>query len=409
MGKEGVAVERLTLQEIQAAQEAMRGIVHLTPLDHSATYSAMTGYDIYLKWENVQKTGSFKIRGALNKIRNLSAAEKASGVIAASAGNHAQGVAFAGRAAGVQTTIVMPETAPLAKVMATRNYGAEVILSGTVYDEAYEKALEIAASSGKTFVHAFNDLDVIAGQGTLGLEIIEALPDVDAVVIPIGGGGLIAGMAMAIKEVAPHVKIYGVQAKGAPAMYLSQQCRTLRPTADACTIADGIAVKCPGELTFPLVQQYVDGIAVIDDEAIAATILLLLERNKMMVEAAGAVSLAAVLHERIPLKGKVACVLSGGNVDMNFISRIIERGLVKAGRRVKITTSVLDRPGSLQHLLAVIARLRANVISIYHDRVEPDVPIGRAVVEISLETNDAKHTEDILFGLKQEGFEAKVM
>lgn len=399
----------ITLRDIQQAREALAGVIHKTPLDKSHTFSAMTGGEVFLKLENLQKTGSFKIRGAYNKIRSLTDSEQAKGVIAASAGNHAQGVAYAATAAGIKATIVMPEAAPLAKVMATRGYGAEVVLSGTVYDEAFQKATQIQHESGQTFIHAFNDLAVMAGQGTIGLEILDELPDVSAIVAPIGGGGLTAGIAAAVKEAAPHVKIYGVQAKGAPAMYMSKQAHSVKTTPDAVTMADGIAVKVPGELTFSVIDHYVDDIFVVDDEATASAILMLLERAKLMVEGAGAVSVAAVLNGLIPVKGKVAVVVSGGNIDVNFISRIIERGLVKAGRRVKISTYIMDRPGELQRLLAVIAESKANVIHVWHDRVERNVPIGQAVVEVSLETRDALHTDAILTGLRTNGYHVEMI
>ncbi|MDD4600069.1 L-threonine ammonia-lyase [bioreactor metagenome] len=401
--------QTVTLSDIQEAHQFMQGVVHHTPLDRSVTFSEMAGVPVYLKLENLQKTGSFKIRGAYNKIRLLNEEEKAKGVIAASAGNHAQGVAFAATRAKTKATIVMPEVAPLAKIMATRGYGAEVVLSGMVYDDAYQKALELQQASGQTFIQAFNDGGIIAGQGTIGLEILEDLHDVSAIVVPIGGGGLIAGIAAAVKEKAPHVKVYGVQAQGAPAMYMSKKEHAIRTTPDAVTMADGIAVKVPGDLTFAIIDKYVDDIVVVDDELIASTILMLLERAKLMVEGAGAVSLAAILNNKLPLKGKVASVISGGNIDVNFIARIIERGLVKAGRRIKISALILDRPGVLQHLLTVVARQQANVIHVYHDRVERNVPIGQAVVEISLETRDALHTEQILSSLRQEGFNAEVI
>lgn len=399
----------VTLEDIQQAREAMRNVVHKTPLDCSRTFSAMTGCDLYLKLENLQKTGSFKIRGAYNKIHSLTDAEKKQGVIAASAGNHAQGVAYAARSAGIKSTIVMPEVAPLAKSMATRGYGAEVVLHGSVYDEAFQKAQAIQKETGQTFIHAFNDNAVIAGQGTVGLEILEDLEDVSAIVVPIGGGGLIAGVAMAVKELAPHVKIFGVQAQGAPAVYMSKRVHSLKTTPDAVTFADGIAVKIPGDITFDIIDKYVDDVVVIDDEATASTILMLLERAKLMVEGAGAVSLAAVLHGRIPSQGKIVSVISGGNIDVNFISRIIERGLVKAGRRIKISTLIADRPGALQKLLSVVASQRANVIHIYHDRVERNVPLSQAVVEISLETRDWLHTEEILANLRQAGYTVEMI
>lgn len=402
-------MQSLTLQDIEQARRQMGNVVHDTPLDRSRTFSDMTGCDLYLKLENLQKTGSFKIRGAYNKIQSLSLAEREKGVIAASAGNHAQGVAYAATLAGIKSTIVMPETAPLAKIIATRGYGAEVVLAGTVYDEAYQRSQELQAQTGQTYIHAFNDRAVIAGQGTIGLEILDSLEDVTAIVTPVGGGGLIAGIALAVKERAPHVQVYGVQAQGAPAMYMSKRAQTLKTTVEASTIADGIAVKAPGDITWSLVEKYVDDIVVVDDEAIAGTILMLLERAKLMVEGAGAVSLAAMLHHKLPARGKVACVISGGNIDVNFISRIIERGLVKAGRRVRISTLVLDRPGALQRLMTILARLQANVIHVYHDRVERNVPLGQAVVEVSLETQDAMHTETILTTLRQEGYTVQVI
>ena len=398
----------VTLDHIRQAAAGLDGIIHATPLDRSQTFSALTGGEVYLKLENLQKTGSFKIRGAYNKIRSLTNAERVRGVVAASAGNHAQGVAYAAAAAGIPSTVVMPEGAPLSKVVATRGYGAEVVLAGAVYDEAFQKAREIQQQSGRIFVHAFNDAAVIAGQGTIGLEILAQLPDVDAIVVPVGGGGLIAGIAAAVKAAAPHVKVYGVQAQGAPAMQLSKQAHELRTTPAAVTIADGIAVKVPGDLTFALIDKYVDDIVVVDDESIAGAILMLLERSKMMVEGAGAVSLAALLHSHLPVRGKVAAVISGGNIDINFISRIIERGLVKAGRRITICTLVQDNPGELQKLLARITASKANVISIWHDRVERNVPIGQAMVEIALETRDALHSDGILNSLQQAGYPVKM-
>lgn len=397
------------LADVKQAHRAMRDVIHHTPLDKSVTFSNMAGCDVYLKLENLQKTGSFKLRGAYNKIHSLTPEERAKGVIAASAGNHAQGVAYAARMMEARATIVMPEVAPLAKIIATRGYGAEVLLSGTVYDDAFHRAQELEQENGQTFIHAFNDYQVIAGQGTVGIEILEELEDVSAIVVPIGGGGLIAGIALAVKELAPHVKIYGVQAQGAPAMYMSKYAHTLKSTPDAVTIADGIAVKSPGDLTFPIVDHYVDDIVVVDDEATAGTILMLLERAKLMVEGSGAIALAAILNHKIPAKGKVVSVVSGGNIDVNFISRIIERGLVKAGRRIKISTQITDRPGLLQQLLTVIANTQANVISVFHDRVEQNVPIGQAVIEISLETRDALHTEQILHNLRQHGYSARTI
>ncbi len=394
----------LPLKMIQEAANRLKGVVHVTPLDYNTTFSRMAGCDVYMKMENLQKTGSFKIRGAYNKIGVLSETERQRGVIAASAGNHAQGVAFAATKAGIRSTIVMPEVAPLAKVQATRGYGAEVVLAGGVYDEAFAKACELQRETGATFVHAFDDPAVMAGQGTIGLEILAALPDVAAVVVPVGGGGLIAGMAAAIKQTAPHVRVIGVQASGAPAMYLSKHAHARVETPEAITMADGIAVRLPGEQTFKVIEEFVDDVVVVDEEEIAATILLLLERSKMVVEGAGAVSLAALVQGRLALKGKVAAVLSGGNMDVNFISRIIEHGLVKAGRRVKLVTRVPDRPGELQKLASIIALVKANIAHVYHDRAARDVPIGQASVEISLETRDTAHSDMVLKTLREQGY-----
>jgi len=394
----------LTLADIRLAAEALARVAHQTPLDRSATFSGMVGAPVYLKLENLQKTGSFKLRGAYNKIHQLGTEEKSCGVIAASAGNHAQGVAYAASHAGIRSVIVMPETAPLSKVSATRGYGAEVVLTGTSYDEAFARAKELAELQGLTFVHAFNDFQVMAGQGTIGLEIIKQLPELDTVVVPIGGGGLIAGVATAIKESAPHVRVIGVQASGADGMARSKACGALTMTETAMTIADGIAVKSPGDLAFEVVKRYVDDIVTIDDEAIAAAILMLLERAKLMVEGAGAIGLAALLNGKIFARGPAACLISGGNIDVNFIARIIERGLVKTGRRVIITTRVIDRPGALQKLLASIAACRGNVLYVHHDRIQHDVPLGQAKVQVSLETRDEGHTEEILTALQNEGY-----
>lgn len=409
-GERGLDMVTVGLSDVEQARDALLGIVHRTSLDLSRTFSELTYNEIHLKMENLQKTGSFKIRGAYNKIHHLSSEEKRRGVIAASAGNHAQGVAYAASRAGLRATIVMPETAPLSKIMATRGYGAEVILAGQVYDEAFRRAQELQQIHGATFIHAFDDEKVIAGQGTIGLEILQDLPDVSTIVAPIGGGGLIAGIAVAIKTLAPHVRIIGVQASGAPAMYLSKQAEHLVTTKDAVTVADGIAVKVPGSITYEIIQQYVDDIVTVEDEEIAGTILMLLERSKVTVEGAGAVSLAAILHGKIPGRGrKIAAVISGGNIDVNVISRIIERGLTKTGRRIRLSMPITDRPGTLKKLVTTIAELQANVISIHHDRIASDVPLGQAEVILSLETKDQKHTEELLAALNDQGYVVKLL
>ncbi|MDU2063827.1 MAG: threonine ammonia-lyase [Sporomusaceae bacterium] len=402
-------MKTVTAQDIEFAYETLKDAIHFTTLDRSRTFSEMAGQPIYLKLENLQKTGSFKIRGAYHKIASLSDAEKSHGVIAASAGNHAQGVAYAAGLQNIPATIVMPEAAPLAKVMASRGYGAKVVLYGSCYDEAYQKAAELKETEGLTFIHAFNDPQVIAGQGTIGLEILQQLPSVDQIFVPIGGGGLAAGIGAYIKAKAPHVKVIGVEASGAASMYLSKARHVLTPICDATTIADGIAVKVPGDLTFPIIDETIDEIVLVEEEEIAAAILLMLERSKLMVEGAGAVSLAAALKSKGRFKGNSVCLISGGNIDVNFIARMIERGLVQSGRRVKLATLVPDRPGALQHVLALIAQAKANVVHVLHDRIERQVPIGQAVLEISLETRDSGHTAEIVALLQHEGYQVTVI
>lgn len=400
----------VVLDDIKHAKETLAGYVRPTPLYQSPSISALLGLPVYLKPENLQRSGSFKVRGAFCKMSSLTAEERARGVIAASAGNHAQGVALAAQALGVACTICMPEGAPITKVQATENYGAKVVLSGQSYDDAYDKAVELQQAHGFTFIHAFDDPYTIAGQGTIGLEILDDLPDVATVFVPIGGGGLAAGVALAIKSQRPDVRVIGVQAAGAPAMYLSHQKGDLVVTDSARTIADGIAVKRPGTLTRELVARYVDEIVLVDEEEIAQSILTLLERAKLMVEGAGAVGLAALLGGKAPhVMGPVCVVLSGGNIDVNILSRIIERGLVKAGRYVRLSTFVPDRPGGLQHLLALVAAAGANVIDVHHDRWLNKVTVTDAEVDLSLETRDPRHVEQILAALKAEGYHVTVI
>ena len=406
----GFNMTTVACSDVEDARAALREIARHTSLDLSRTFSKLAHNEIYLKMENLQKTGSFKIRGAYNKIHRLSPAEKRRGVIAASAGNHAQGVAYAAARAGLRATIVMPETAPLTKVMATRGYGADVVLAGQAYDEAFQRAQELQEEQGATFIHAFDDAAVIAGQGTVGLEILEDLPDVSTIVVPIGGGGLVAGIATAVKALAPHVRIIGVQASGAAAMYLSKQAHHLVTIKEAATVADGIAVKVPGSLTYDIIQHHVDEIVTVSDEEIAGAILMLLERSKVVSEGAGAVGLAAVLNGKIPGRDrKTAVVISGGNIDVNVISRIIERGLRKAGRRIRLSLSVPDRPGTLGKVLNTIAGLRVNVISIYHDRIGANVALGQAEVILSLETRNEEHSSELLKALNEEGYLVKIL
>lgn len=399
----------VTLQQILEARQRLAGVSRRTPLDQSETFSVMTGCQVFFKLENLQKTGSFKLRGAYNKIAALGR-EAANGVVAASAGNHAQGVAFAASRAGIPATIVMPEGAPITKVQATEAYGAKVVLKGQVYDEAFAAAEEIQRQSGAVFVHAFDDPLVIAGQGTVGLELLEELPDVEAVLVPIGGGGLISGVGCAIKEQKPNVQIIGVQAAAAPSML--EACRTgkVQELKSAYTIADGIAVRRPGQLTFDMVRKYVDQIVTVDDEEIAWSILMLLERSKLVVEGAGAVGLAALLYKKCGLAGKkVAIVLSGGNIDVNVVSIIIERGLVKAGRYLRLRTVITDKPGSLQRLVGCLAQSGANIISIVHDRIKPNVPLKQAEVEISLETRNHQHIEQIVETMHKMGYGVEIL
>ncbi|PWK15897.1 threonine ammonia-lyase [Tumebacillus permanentifrigoris] len=395
----------LTIQDFLAARHNLQQVIHCTPLDYSKTFSSLSHNEIYLKLENLQKTGSFKIRGAFHKIASLSDEEKKRGVIAASAGNHAQGVAFGAAHAGIPCIIVMPESAPLTKVEATSDYGAQVILYGKNYDEAYAKALEIQRERGMTFVHAFNDRAVMAGQGTIALEILEQLPDCDVIVTPIGGGGLVAGVAMAAKLMKPDIMIVGVEASGAACMKESLDNKQIVTLEQAVTIADGICVRTPGDLTFQVTRDFVDHIITVEEEEIARAMLMALERNKMVVEGAGATGLAAVIYDKLPVKGKKICVLlSGGNVDVNFLSRIIERGLVESGRYLRINTTVPDKPGVLQDILKIFGDERANIIGIQHHRMGSRVMLGQAEIEVDIETRDHAHQERILGRLQDAGF-----
>jgi threonine dehydratase len=402
-------VAAVALSDIQEAHKAIRGAVRHTPVKRSSTLSQLTGGDFHLKLENFQLTGSFKVRGALNRIRLLTPAEARRGVVAASAGNHAQGVAYAARKAGVKCDIFMPEEATLAKVVATKGYGATVHLAGRDYQESYESALQFQQSSGAVYVHAFDDPGVIAGQGTLGLEIAEDLPDVQTVLVPIGGGGLISGIATALKGLHPKVRVIGVQAAGASTIAPSLQ--KGRPvTLDAVeTMADGIAVRNVGKLTWDIIRERVDQVVTVDESEIAAAILFLLERTKAVVEGAGAVSLAAAMHGKVDLKGTKACALvSGGNIDMTLVSRIIRMGLVKEGRIAVVTGTISDRPGGLAQFLTLLANLKVSVIDLHHDRHRPDISLNRTGVEIHVETRGPEHIEELRHALKAAGYDANV-
>ncbi|WP_346353264.1 threonine ammonia-lyase [Azotosporobacter soli] len=392
----------VSLGEIEKARETLAGVICRTSLAYTNTVSDMTGNLVHIKMENLQRTGSFKLRGAYNKIANLSETEKAHGVIASSAGNHAQGVALASTVFGIKSTIVMPRHAPLSKVNATRGYGGKVVLHGDVYDEAYAMARQIEAEEKSTFIHPFNDPLVIAGQGTIGLELLEDMPEVETVVVPIGGGGLIAGVAIALKESNPKIKVIGVQTKNMPSMLESRACGKVTTISGPPTIADGIAVKTPGSMTFDIVQKYVDDIVVVDEEEIAGAILLLLERVKTVSEGAGAAAVAAILH-RLPQfqKTKMAAIISGGNIDVNTMSRIINQGLGKTGRKVFFDTIVSDKPGMLCKLLELIAGAGANVVAVTHNRENRGVSLGYARVELELETADDDHIQRLKHLMEQ--------
>ena len=395
----------IELKDFETAQERLRPILHHTELDLSSTFSAMTGGKIYLKCENRQKTGSFKIRGASNKIAAMIERGERCPVVASSAGNHAQGVACAAKKFGIPATIVMPKTAPIAKAQATEGYGAKVVLAGDCYDDAYARACEICREEGAAFLHPYNDLEVIAGQGTLGLEVLGDLPSVDIVIVPAGGGGLLAGVAAAIKQVNPRVKVYGVQAEGADAIARSFREGKLVTTDTASTIADGIAVKAPGDISVELIRRYADGVLTVSDTAIADAILLLLERCKQVVEPAGATPLAAVLSGALDVKGKrVVCVLSGGNIDVSFIQSIIERGLVARHRRIKFSVTLLDRPGSLMQLLGIISTTGANILQIQHDKISEGLNPNETEVHVSLEVGGEEHGKSVIAALKEKGY-----
>lgn len=394
----------LTLDKIYHARFVLKNIARNTDLIRATKLSDKC--ELYLKTENLQETGSFKLRGAYYKISQLSEDEKANGIVASSAGNHAQGVAMAASQSGIKSTICMPDGAPLSKVEATKQLGAEVCLVNGVYDDAYAKALQIQQDTGATFIHPFDDEEVIAGQGTIGLEILDQLEDVDAVVVPIGGGGLISGVAYAIKQLNPKVKVYGVQAAGAAGMFESHNAGKLVTLDSAATFADGIAVKHPGELTFELVEKYVDDIVTVTEDEIAAAILALIEKQKVIAEGAGAVAVTAVLFDKLPVAGKkVVCVVSGGNIDVNILSRVIQRGLVTSGRSFNITIALTDKPGQLQEVSEIIARCGGNVVAVHHDRADVNMAITSCFLKLALETRDREQIEQIKKELTEAGFQ----
>ena len=393
----------LTIENVYKASRVLKEVARRT--DVIAAPQLCPDAEIYLKTENLQITGSFKVRGAYYKMTQLSSEEKARGVIACSAGNHAQGVALAATKNGIKAVICLPEGAPISKVEATKSYGAEVCLVEGVYDDAYQKALQLQEEKGYTFIHPFDDEDVIAGQGTIALELMEQIPDVDAIIVPIGGGGLIAGIAYTAKMLNPNIKIYGVQAQGAPSMKNAVEKGDTNGLPSVSTIADGIAVKKPGSLTYALCKQYVDEIVTVTDDEISAAILALMEKHKLITEGAGAVSVAAAMFGKIDLKEKkTVCVLSGGNVDVTILSRVINRGLVMSGRNCQFMIELKDQPGQLRNVLRIIAELGGNVTSVVHERANAGSEVNGCYVRIVLETRNFDHIAQIRQSLMDFGF-----
>lgn len=393
----------LTLDKIYQASFALKTVIRRTDLISAPNINPDS--HIYLKPENLQITGSFKVRGACFKITQLTEEEKAKGVVACSVGNHAQGVALAATTHGIKSLICLPDNAPISKIEATKWYGADVCLVEGVYDDAYQKALKLRDEKGYTFVHPFDDEDVIAGQGTIGLELLEQLPDLDAVIVPIGGGGLISGVAFAIKHLNPNVKIYGVQASGAPSMLNSIEHNKIERMGFVRTIADGIAVKEPGEHTFEYCKKYVDEIVTVNDDEISTAILALIEQHKLIAEGAGAVAVAAAMFNKVPIKGKKAiCLVSGGNIDVTILSRVIGRGLQKSGRSYTMTIELVDKPGQLQHVSEIIARTGANVVSVHHERVSHTADINGCYLRLEMETRNQEHIDQIQYTLTAAGY-----
>jgi threonine dehydratase len=397
------------VNEIAKAHERIKKYAKTTPLIASTTFSEMTGNEIYLKLENFQKTGSFKVRGSINKIFQMSEIDVRNGLITASAGNHGQAVAYASSLKGFKSFVVVPKGTPINKILAIESYGAEIITAGYTYDQAYEKAREIQVEKDLVFIHAYNDQDIIYGQGTIGLEILEDLPNVDIIVVPIGGGGLISGIASYCKNKNADIKIIGVETEAFKSIHESLESgerKVIDPSGT--TIADGIAVKVPGELTFPIIKEYVDEILLCNDDQIANAILLLMERAKVITEGAGAISLAAILSTEYFKKikdKKIVAILSGGNIDVNLINRIIVRGLKESGRLLRFSTKLLDIPGSLLNILKILKENEANIISIDHSRNKLDIPFREAEVEIEIETRDSKHINEILKSLSKYNIE----
>lgn len=393
----------LELSEIYKASRVLKGVARRTPIMYASRLNPEA--NVYLKCENLQNTGSFKLRGAYYKISQLTDEEKSRGVIACSAGNHAQGVALGATRNGIKSIICLPAGAPLSKVEATKGYGAEVCLVPGVYDDAYAKAVELRDANGYTFVHPFDDEKVIAGQGTIGLEILEDMPETEAVVVPIGGGGLISGVAYAIKQLRPDIKVYGVQSEGAPSMFNSLKEGKRIHLDSVKTIADGIAVKEPGENTFKLISEYVDEVVTVSEDEIAAAILALMEQKKLVAEGAGATPVAAVMFNKVPVKGKnVVCVVSGGNIDVTAHNRAVRRGLVKSGRDCAITLDLQDKPGQLAGVLNVVSEHGGNIISVVHERNTENTDVNGCMLHLELETRNHEHIHEIKKALRNAGF-----
>ncbi|MDD6161075.1 MAG: threonine ammonia-lyase [Oscillospiraceae bacterium] len=393
----------VSLDKIYRAAFVLRDVARQTDLIRAE--KLCPDVELYLKTENLQRTGSFKLRGAYYKISQLTEEQKAAGIIACSAGNHAQGVALAATKMGIKSVVCMPDGAPISKVEATKALGAEVCLVPGAYDDAYEKACQLQRETGATFIHPFDDEDVISGQGTIGLEILDQLPEVEAVVVPIGGGGLIAGVAYAIKNLRPDVKVYGVQAASAPSMFNSLQEGHPATLSGVSTFADGIAVKRPGDRTYDLVSQFVDEVVTVSEDEIAAAILALIEKQKLIAEGAGAVATAAVMFGKLPVEGKkTVCLISGGNIDVNILSRVITRGLVTSGRTTTLQIALEDKPGQLVGVSSIISRCGGNVTSVHHERSDANMAISSCFLKIGMETRNFEQIEEIKAALTEAGF-----
>lgn len=393
----------ITLDKVYHAKHVLKEVLRPTQVINAPQINPKA--NVYLKTENLQITGSFKVRGAYYKISQLNDEEKSHGVIACSAGNHAQGVALAAQKSGIKAVICLPDGAPISKVEATRSYGAEICLVEGVYDDAYNEAIRLRDEKNYTFIHPFDDENVIAGQGTIGLELLDQLPEIDAVVVPVGGGGLISGVAFALKSLKPEIKVYGVQASGAPSMVESLAEDKIKCLDNVATIADGIKVKEPGEHTFEYCKKYVDDIVTVTDDEVSSAILALIEQHKLIAEGAGAVSVAAVMFDKVPVEGKnVVCLVSGGNIDVTILSRVIKRGLLKSGRSDTLTIQLEDKPGQLQGVSEILAKLGGNVVSVHHERASEDSDITDCLLRIVLETRNYDHIKQIRQGLSDAGF-----